>query len=88
MNIGFKDWNKQFIGGEWRIGKSQTQYTNRNPYDQSELATIQLASQEEIDEAYKSAQKAQIEWQKMNPYAHGRLSSTKPPSWHKNTAII
>lgn len=73
MNIDFKDWNKQFIGGEWRNGKSQTQYTNRNPYDQSELATIQLASQEEIDEAYKSAQKAQIEWQKMNPYARSAI---------------
>jgi acyl-CoA reductase-like NAD-dependent aldehyde dehydrogenase len=73
MTTQFEEWNKQFIGGEWRIGKSQKEYTARNPYDDSELVTIRLAAEQEIDEAYKAAQKAQIEWQNINPYVRSAI---------------
>src|SRR5699024_9599404 len=49
---------------KWREGNSQNTYTNKNPFDQSELVDIQLASLEDIDAAYQSAKEAQKLWQK------------------------
>lgn len=60
----FRKWSKQYIQGEWREGNSQNTYTNKNPFDQSELVDIQLASLEDIDAAYQSAKEAQKLWQK------------------------
>jgi vanillin dehydrogenase len=56
------DFTKIFINGEWVKGNSSRTITNRNPYDQSELVTIQAASKDDLDHAYQSAQKAQQEW--------------------------
>lgn len=61
------NWTKQYIGGEWKDGSSKHSYNNQNPYDQSNLVTIQLASIEDIDCSYHEAKKAQIEWAKKNP---------------------
>jgi acyl-CoA reductase-like NAD-dependent aldehyde dehydrogenase len=73
MAVDFKVWDKQFIGGEWRMGNSQRQYTNRNPFDESELVTIQLASTEDIDKAYRSAAIAQVEWWDTNPFTRSAI---------------
>jgi aldehyde dehydrogenase (NAD+) len=64
----YEQWNKQFINGEWREGNGQTVYADKNPYNEETLAEIRLASVEDIDEAYRSAQKAQQEWKKVNAY--------------------
>ncbi|MEL3974421.1 aldehyde dehydrogenase family protein [Rossellomorea oryzaecorticis] len=56
------DFTKLFINGEWVKGSSDRTITNRNPYDQSDLVTIQAASKDDLDHAYQSAQKAQQEW--------------------------
>lgn len=63
----FNEWSKQYIGGEWREGKSPRSHTNQNPFDQSNLVDIQLASVEDIDVSYKEAQKAQVQWQQTAP---------------------
>lgn len=68
MDNLFGEFSRQYIGGEWQNGNSQNRYINRNPYDQSELVTIQLASKEDVDQAYKAAKAAQVEWAKTNPY--------------------
>jgi acyl-CoA reductase-like NAD-dependent aldehyde dehydrogenase len=73
MTVEFKTWDKQFIAGEWRTGRSERQYTNRNPFDESELVTIRLASKEDVDEAYRSAAKAQVEWWDLNPYTRSAI---------------
>lgn len=63
----FTQWNHQYIGGEWRKGQSQSENSNQNPFDHSELVKIQLASVEDIDAAYQSAAIAQKDWQKTSP---------------------
>nr|WP_106779526.1 aldehyde dehydrogenase family protein [Lysinibacillus timonensis] len=64
----YTQWNKQFIGGQWRDGKSSTVYTAVNPFNGDALAEIKLASVEDIDEAYKAAESAQKEWEAINVY--------------------
>lgn len=66
--MAFEKWNKQFIAGQWREGKSETVATDENPYDQSVLTQIRLANQEDIDEAYRAAKEAQKEWEQVNAY--------------------
>ena len=63
----FSQWTNQYISGEWRKGHSRGEKRNQNPFDSSELVTIQLASVEDIDLAYQSAATAQKEWQKTSP---------------------
>ena len=45
----FTEFTKQYIGGEWVYGSSENKCINHNPYDQSELVSIQLATKEDID---------------------------------------
>ena len=65
----FSEFSKQYIDGEWQNGSSPNKCINYNPYDQSELVSVQLASKEDIDRAYQAAKAAQVEWAKTNPYA-------------------
>lgn len=64
----FEKWNQQFISGQWREGRSNSVYTDTNPYNDETLAEIRLANVEDIDEAYQSAEKAQKEWAQVNAY--------------------
>ncbi|WP_052476209.1 aldehyde dehydrogenase family protein [Cohnella kolymensis] len=73
MAVEFKTWDKQFIAGAWRTGRSERQYTNRNPFDESELVTIRLASKEDVEEAYRSAATAQVEWWDLNRYTRSAI---------------
>ncbi|PLT31458.1 aldehyde dehydrogenase family protein [Peribacillus deserti] len=64
----YEKWNKQFIGGEWREGNGERVYEDKNPYSEETLVQIRLANSEDIDEAYRSARKAQKEWEEINAY--------------------
>lgn len=64
----YEKWNKQFIGGEWREGNGERVYEDKNPYSEETLVQIRLANTEDIDEAYRSARKAQKEWEEINAY--------------------
>lgn len=57
----------QFIGGEWREGRSDGVLTDTNPFDGSVVATIRQASAEDVDAAYTSAEAAQKEWGAKGP---------------------
>jgi vanillin dehydrogenase len=64
MNTQF---DKLFINGEWVKGSSENMIPNTNPFDDTELGSIKAASKEDLDTAYKSAQKAQESWAKELP---------------------
>ncbi|MGM0826906.1 MAG: aldehyde dehydrogenase family protein [Bacillota bacterium] len=59
MNTQF---DKLFINGEWVKGSSENMIPNKNPFNNIELGSIKAASKEDLDTAYKSAQKAQESW--------------------------
>jgi vanillin dehydrogenase len=64
----FAKLNQQYIGGEWRDGKSQKMLADKNPYDGSAIANFKLASLADLDEAYRSAAAAQKVWAEVNPF--------------------
>ncbi|MFB4166223.1 aldehyde dehydrogenase family protein [Alteribacillus sp. JSM 102045] len=64
----YEDLNKQYIAGEWREGSSKNVYENRNPFNHEVITKIKMASQQDIDEAYQSAEKVQVEWEKVSAF--------------------
>jgi acyl-CoA reductase-like NAD-dependent aldehyde dehydrogenase len=61
--------SKQFIAGEWRTGSMDKVLVDRNPYDGSTVAEFNVASVSDIDDAYRAAERAKLEWDRVNPYA-------------------
>jgi acyl-CoA reductase-like NAD-dependent aldehyde dehydrogenase len=57
----------QPIAGQWRAGSSARALDVLNPYNDDTLLTIQLATREDLNEAYLAAQKAQQEWAETGP---------------------
>ena len=51
-----KQFEKQFIGGEWKLG-NDVEHVNedKNPYTQETLLKIQGANTADVDEAYQAA---------------------------------
>jgi aldehyde dehydrogenase (NAD+) len=56
--------NKNYINGEWTKGKSNRTYDILNPYDRSVVASVRLATKEQLDEAFEIAKEAQKAWAK------------------------
>lgn len=69
----FSQWTKQLIGGKWREGNSERTYTDRNPYTDEPLLTIRMATRADMDEAYRAAQAAQREWQRVSPFERSAM---------------
>ncbi|MGW7262793.1 aldehyde dehydrogenase family protein [Streptomyces sp. NPDC054842] len=69
MSSYFTDLAQQYIDGEWRPGTGSWDIIDFNPYDGEKLASITIATVDEVDEAYRAAQRAQKEWAATNPYA-------------------
>ncbi|MFI6878671.1 aldehyde dehydrogenase family protein [Streptomyces sp. NPDC050400] len=65
----FTELDRQYIDGEWRDGRGSWDIIDFNPYSGDKLASITVASAEEIDEAYRAAERAQKDWAKTNAYA-------------------
>jgi vanillin dehydrogenase len=61
--------SKQFIAGEWRDGSMEKVLVDRNPYDGSTVAEFRIAGVDDIDDAYRAAARAKLEWDRVNPYA-------------------
>ncbi|WP_028559598.1 aldehyde dehydrogenase family protein [Paenibacillus pinihumi] len=59
---------QQFIGGEWRDGKSDNTLIDINPYTSEVITSFKIANVEDIDDAYQAALKAKLEWDKVNAY--------------------
>ena len=47
--------DRQFINGAWRRGRSSRQLQDQNPYTGETITAIQSADQSDIDDAYQSA---------------------------------
>ncbi|MFI9827881.1 aldehyde dehydrogenase family protein [Streptomyces sp. NPDC051913] len=69
MSSYFTDLAQQYIDGEWRPGTGSWDIIDFNPYDGEKLASITIATVDEVDEAYRSAARAQRKWAGTNPYA-------------------
>ncbi len=58
----FEKTNKSYINGKWVEGESGRTFENRNPYDDSLIAEIKIATREQTKEAFEVAKEAQKEW--------------------------
>ncbi|MEV4612918.1 aldehyde dehydrogenase family protein [Kitasatospora sp. NPDC049258] len=58
----------QYIDGQWRAGSGSWDIVDLNPYTGEKLAAITVATVEEVDQAYRAAERAQKDWGKLNPY--------------------
>ncbi|MEV5611552.1 aldehyde dehydrogenase family protein [Streptomyces sp. NPDC052225] len=65
----FTELDRQFIDGSWRQGRGSWDIIDFNPYNGDKLASITIASLDEVDEAYRAAERAQKDWAKTNAYA-------------------
>ncbi len=68
MSSYFTDLAQQYIDGEWRPGTGSWDIIDFNPYDDEKLASITIATADEVDQAYRAAARAQKEWAATNPY--------------------
>ncbi|MFF4575778.1 aldehyde dehydrogenase family protein [Streptomyces sp. NPDC001410] len=68
MSSYFSELAQQYIDGEWRPGTGSWDVIDFNPYDDEKLASITVATVDEVDQAYKSAARAQKQWAATNPY--------------------
>ncbi|ARK32307.1 aldehyde dehydrogenase family protein [Halalkalibacter krulwichiae] len=69
----FRDWSRQYIGGQWKIGNSENTYLNKNPFDKSILVKMPLANLEDVNTAYQEAKAAQKKWQETSAYERSAL---------------
>ncbi|MEU9474674.1 aldehyde dehydrogenase family protein [Streptomyces sp. NPDC048191] len=69
MSSYFTDLAQQYIDGEWRPGTGSWDVIDFNPYDDEKLASITVATVDEVDQAYRAAARAQKKWAETNPYA-------------------
>ncbi|MFH8292478.1 aldehyde dehydrogenase family protein [Streptomyces sp. NPDC018059] len=65
----FTDLAHQYIDGEWKAGSGSWDIIDFNPYNGEKLASITVATADEVDQAYRAAERAQREWADTNPYA-------------------
>ncbi|MGW2278991.1 aldehyde dehydrogenase family protein [Streptomyces sp. NPDC001770] len=64
----FTDLAHQYIDGEWRPGKGSWDIIDFNPFDGEKLASIPVATADEVDQAYRAAERAQRTWAETNAY--------------------
>ena len=69
MSSFFTDLAQQYIDGEWSPGKGSWDIIDFNPYNGEKLASITVATTEEVDQAYRAAERAQQGWADTNAYA-------------------
>lgn len=62
--VNFESLNKSFINGEWMEGLSNRTYDITNPYDNTVITTVRLATLKQVKETFEIAKKAQKEWAK------------------------
>ncbi|MGW6913138.1 aldehyde dehydrogenase family protein [Kitasatospora sp. NPDC054939] len=64
----FSELALQYIDGEWRDGSGSWDIVDVDPYSGDKLATITVATVDEVDRAYRAAERAQKEWAQTSPY--------------------
>ncbi|MGW1225082.1 aldehyde dehydrogenase family protein [Streptomyces sp. NPDC002530] len=58
----FHELAAQYIDGEWRAGSGSWDIIDFNPYNGEKLAAITVATADEVDLAYRAAERAQRDW--------------------------
>jgi len=58
----YSGFDKQFLDGQWRPGRSDKTQSDRDPYTGETLLEIASASRDDVDAAYQAARKAQPAW--------------------------
>ncbi|MEN1966682.1 aldehyde dehydrogenase family protein [Lentibacillus sp. N15] len=56
------DYNKSYLNGEWAEGNTGRTYDILNPYDDTVITTVSIASLDQMKEAYKVAEMCQKDW--------------------------
>ena len=69
----FADFDRQFIGGQWRAGSGEGSLADRNPYSGDLLVEIPLANERDVDEAYAAAVNAQRAWAQQLPFERSEV---------------
>lgn len=64
----FSELSRQYIDGQWCTGSGSWDIVDLNPYNGEKLASITVATAEEVDQAYRAAERAQKPWGRLNPY--------------------
>ncbi|WP_035871382.1 aldehyde dehydrogenase family protein [Kitasatospora cheerisanensis] len=59
---------QQYIDGRWRPGTGSWDIVDLDPYSGEKLASFTVATAEEIDQAYRAAERAQPGWAAASPY--------------------
>ncbi|OMP66013.1 aldehyde dehydrogenase family protein [Domibacillus epiphyticus] len=60
----FETMTKSYINGQWVEGDSGRVYNDLNPYDNSVIAEVKIASKKQMEDAFQTAAAAQKEWAK------------------------
>jgi aldehyde dehydrogenase (NAD+) len=60
---------RQYLGGEWCGGSGEKVLVDRNPFDDTVIAEIPVATAQDIDTAYRAAEQAQQAWEETSAYA-------------------
>lgn len=63
----------QPLAGQWRPGRSERKLQVVNPYTQQPLLELNLATREDLDEAFVAAREAQKNWAAMAPAARAAI---------------
>lgn len=77
----YQELNKSFINGEWVDGKENTTVDMVNPYNNDILAQVNIASLDQVNEAFETAKKAQKSWR--NDAAHRKEVMTNVLEYFK-----
>lgn len=73
VSFAGKPVHQQFIAGEAREGTSSKVTRDANPFDDSTLTTFREASSQDIDDAYRTAEAAQIAWGATSPESRAAI---------------
>ena len=69
----YTGFEKQYIGGMWRTGRSGKRTKDLNPYTQNALLEIPLANESDVQTAYEAAAKAQPPWASARPFVRSDM---------------
>ncbi|OON75348.1 aldehyde dehydrogenase family protein [Streptomyces tsukubensis] len=69
----FTELAHQYIDGEWRTGRGSWDIIDFNPHNGEKLASMTIATAEEVDEAYRAAERAQPAWEAAGAHARQRV---------------
>jgi aldehyde dehydrogenase (NAD+) len=65
--VTHSEFTGQYIAGEWRSGNAGTSLVDINPFNQQRLTEIACADRADLDEAYRAAAEAQLDWARRLP---------------------